>query len=129
MVERIGGPLILHICGNCGDRLRMFVEAGFDGYHFEWQVDSKEAVKVVNREMSLVGNINNPTALLRGTPDDVHDRPLQHPGRGGYPRARVRRSPSNPPSQPPGHRGGGPGRGTQELFKPAIPYCYSQGLE
>ncbi len=71
MVERIGGPLILHICGNCGDRLRMFVEAGFDGYHFEWQVDSKEAVKVVNREMSLVGNINNPTVLLRGTPDDV----------------------------------------------------------
>jgi MtaA/CmuA family methyltransferase len=71
MVERIGGPLILHICGNCGDRLRMFVEAGFDGYHFEWQVDSKEAVKVVNREMSLVGNINNPTVLLRGTPEDV----------------------------------------------------------
>jgi MtaA/CmuA family methyltransferase len=71
MVERIGGPLILHICGNCADRLRMFVEAGFDAYHFEWQVDSREAVKVVNREMALVGNINNPTALYRGTPEDV----------------------------------------------------------
>ncbi len=71
MVERIGGPLILHICGNCADRLRLFVEAGFDAYHFEWQVDSREAVKVVNREMALVGNINNPTALYRGTPEDV----------------------------------------------------------
>jgi MtaA/CmuA family methyltransferase len=71
MVQRIGGPLILHICGNCGDRLRMFVEAGFDGYHFEWQVDAREAVKVVNREMALVGNINNPVALYRGTPEDV----------------------------------------------------------
>jgi [methyl-Co(III) methanol-specific corrinoid protein]:coenzyme M methyltransferase len=74
LVQRIGGPLILHICGNCADRLRMFVEAGFDGYHFEWQVDAREAVKVVNREMSLVGNVNNPTALLRGTPEDVHQQ-------------------------------------------------------
>jgi MtaA/CmuA family methyltransferase len=71
MVQRIGGPLILHICGNCADRLRLFVEAGFDGYHFEWQVDARKAVKVVNREMALVGNINNPTALYRGTPEDV----------------------------------------------------------
>jgi [methyl-Co(III) methanol-specific corrinoid protein]:coenzyme M methyltransferase len=74
LVQRIGGPLILHICGNCADRLRMFVEAGFDGYHFEWQVDAREAVKVVNREMSLVGNVNNPTALLRGTPEDIHQQ-------------------------------------------------------
>ncbi len=74
LVQRIGGPLILHICGNCADRLRMFVEAGFDGYHFEWQVDAREAVKVVNREMSLVGNVNNPTVLLRGTPEVVHQQ-------------------------------------------------------
>jgi MtaA/CmuA family methyltransferase len=74
LVQRIGGPLILHICGNCADRLRMFVEAGFDGYHFEWQVDAKEAVRAVNREMSLVGNINNPTTLLRGTPEDVRQQ-------------------------------------------------------
>jgi len=71
MVRRIGGPLILHICGNCADRLRLFVEAGFDGYHFEWQVDAREAVRAVNREMALVGNINNPTTLYRGTPEDV----------------------------------------------------------
>jgi MtaA/CmuA family methyltransferase len=74
LVQRIGGPLILHICGNCADRLRMFVEAGFDGYHFEWQVDAREAVKVVNREMTLVGNVNNPTTLLRGTPEDVRQQ-------------------------------------------------------
>jgi len=71
LVQRIGGPLILHICGNCADRLRLFVEAGFEGYHFEWQVDSKEAVRAVNRQMSLVGNVNNATTLLRGTPEDV----------------------------------------------------------
>ncbi len=42
-----------------------------DGYHFEWQVDSKDAVNRVGRDISLVGNINNPQALLQGTPEDV----------------------------------------------------------
>jgi [methyl-Co(III) methanol-specific corrinoid protein]:coenzyme M methyltransferase len=71
MVSRIGGPVILHICGNCADRLRLFVEAGFHAYHFEWQVDSKFAVETVDHEMSLVGNIANVSALLNGTPEDV----------------------------------------------------------
>jgi [methyl-Co(III) methanol-specific corrinoid protein]:coenzyme M methyltransferase len=70
--QRIGGPTILHICGNCSDRLRLFIEAGFDGYHFEWQVDAKMAVQVVNHEMSLVGNIANKNVLFGGTPEDVY---------------------------------------------------------
>ena len=57
MNQRIGGPTILHLCGNCSDRLRLFVEAGFDAYHFEWQVDSKMAVEVIKHDISLVGNI------------------------------------------------------------------------
>jgi [methyl-Co(III) methanol-specific corrinoid protein]:coenzyme M methyltransferase len=70
--QRIGGPTILHICGNCSDRLRLFVEAGFDGYHFEWQVDAIMAVQVVNHDMSLIGNIDNKTVLFGGTPADVY---------------------------------------------------------
>ena len=70
--QRIGGPTILHLCGNCFDRLRLFVEAGFDGYHFEWQVDSKKAVQVVNHEMSLIGNIANKDILFGGSPEDVY---------------------------------------------------------
>jgi MtaA/CmuA family methyltransferase len=70
--QRIGGPTILHICGNCSDRLRLFVEAGFDSYHFEWQVDAKMAVQVVNHEMSLIGNIDNKNVLFGGKPEDVY---------------------------------------------------------
>ncbi|NWG03299.1 MAG: MtaA/CmuA family methyltransferase, partial [Syntrophaceae bacterium] len=70
--QQIGGPTILHLCGNCSDRLRLFVEAGFDGYHFEWQVDAKMAVQVVNHEMSLIGNISNKDVLFGGTPEDVY---------------------------------------------------------
>jgi [methyl-Co(III) methanol-specific corrinoid protein]:coenzyme M methyltransferase len=70
--QRIGGPTILHLCGNCSDRLRLFVEAHFDAYHFEWQVEAKMAVQVVNHEMSLIGNIANKNVLFGGTPEDVY---------------------------------------------------------
>ena len=72
MNQRIGGPTILHLCGNCSNRLRLFVEAGFDGYYFEWQVDAKIAVQVINREMSLIGNIANKDVIFGGTPEDVY---------------------------------------------------------
>ncbi len=71
MTAEIGGPLILHVCGNCLDRIELFADAGFDGYHFEWQVDSKVAVEKVGHRMCLVGNINNAQTLFQGTPEDV----------------------------------------------------------
>lgn len=72
ITTQIEGPLILHVCGDCSDRLAYFADSGVDGYHCEWQVDSKMAVEKVGHRMSLVGNINNPQALYQGTPDDVY---------------------------------------------------------
>ncbi|MBN2034815.1 MAG: MtaA/CmuA family methyltransferase [Deltaproteobacteria bacterium] len=69
---QMGGPLILHVCGNCSDRLEMFAETGVDAYHFEWQIDAKEAVRRIGDRISLVGNVNNPQTLLQGTPEDVY---------------------------------------------------------
>ena len=71
MTAMIAGPLILHVCGNCLDRLELFADAGFDGYHFEWQVDSKVAVAKVGQRLCLVGNVNNAQTLFQGTPEDV----------------------------------------------------------
>src|SRR5208283_1726263 len=70
----IEGPLILHVCGNCMDRLELFADAGFDGYHFEWQVDSRVAVEKVGHRMCLVGNVNNAQTLFQGTPEDVREQ-------------------------------------------------------
>ncbi len=72
ITTRIEGPLILHVCGDCSDRLEYFADSGVDAYHCEWQVDSKMAVDTVGHRMSLVGNINNPQVLYQGTPDDVY---------------------------------------------------------
>jgi len=72
MTAQIEGPLILHVCGNCADRLALFADAGFDAYHFEWQVDAKVAVETVGHRMSLAGCVNNAQVLYQGTPEDAY---------------------------------------------------------
>ena len=72
ITAQVGGPMILHVCGNCTDRLHLFAQSGVDAYHFEWQVDAKGAVEKVGQQMSLVGNVNNPRVLFQGTPEEVH---------------------------------------------------------
>ena len=68
----IDGPLILHVCGNCSDRLELFADAGFDCYHFEWETGARYAVETVGHRISLAGCINNAQTLYQGTPDDVY---------------------------------------------------------
>ncbi len=74
ITAEIGGPLILHVCGDCSDRLELFARSGVDAYHFEWQVDAKTAVEKVGEMISLVGNVNNPQVLLNGTPEEVREQ-------------------------------------------------------
>ncbi|MGD8263325.1 MAG: MtaA/CmuA family methyltransferase [Desulfobacterales bacterium] len=74
ITNQIEGPLILHVCGDCSDRLELFAASGVDAYHFEWQVDARTAVDKVGHLISLVGNINNPKTLYQGTPDDVYQQ-------------------------------------------------------
>jgi [methyl-Co(III) methanol-specific corrinoid protein]:coenzyme M methyltransferase len=72
LTSQIEGPLILHVCGDCSDRLGLFAQTGVDAYHFEWQVDAKMAMERINGRISLVGNINNPETLYQGSPEDVY---------------------------------------------------------
>lgn len=71
LTATVEGPLILHVCGNCMDRIELFADAGFDGYNFEWQVDAKTAVQKVGQRICTVGNVNIPQVLFQGTPEDV----------------------------------------------------------
>ena len=72
LTAEIAGPLILHVCGNCSDRLELFAQAGFDAYHFESTVDAASAMERIGKTMSLVGNVNNPEVLYQGTPEEVY---------------------------------------------------------
>jgi MtaA/CmuA family methyltransferase len=72
ITAQVGGPMILHVCGNCLDRLELFAESGVDAYHFEWQVDARTVVEKIGKRISLIGNLNNPKTLLQGAPEDVY---------------------------------------------------------
>jgi [methyl-Co(III) methanol-specific corrinoid protein]:coenzyme M methyltransferase len=71
---RLGCPMVLHICGNTLDRLGHVSESGFDCFHFDSKVDARAAMEETNGRISLMGNVNNPEVLLKGTPDDVAEQ-------------------------------------------------------
>jgi len=68
----IGGPGIFHCCGKTIDRVHLFANAGWDCFHFESQVDAREARAAAGERMSLFGNLNNPTLLYEGTSEQVY---------------------------------------------------------
>jgi [methyl-Co(III) methanol-specific corrinoid protein]:coenzyme M methyltransferase len=74
ITARIGGPIILHVCGNCADRLHLFARSGADAYHFERQVDARKAVEKIGKQVSLVGNVNNPQVLFLGKPEQAYQQ-------------------------------------------------------
>ena len=73
ITQEIGGPGIFHCCGKTIDRVHLFAEAGWDVFHFESQVDAREARERAGDRMALFGNLNNPTLLYGGTAEQVYD--------------------------------------------------------
>jgi len=80
LARQIPGPVILHICGDTADRIADIAHTGFACFHFDSKVPARRAREIVDeqssgvaggRRIALMGNINNPTTLLHGTPEDV----------------------------------------------------------
>ncbi|MHB1317613.1 MAG: MtaA/CmuA family methyltransferase, partial [Anaerolineae bacterium] len=71
LTQRLACPTVLHICGNTLDRMDDICTAGFDCFHFESRVDARAAVERVAGRIALMGNVNNPEVLLRGTPEEA----------------------------------------------------------
>jgi [methyl-Co(III) methanol-specific corrinoid protein]:coenzyme M methyltransferase len=82
IVAEIGGPIVLHCCGNTTDRLDAFAETGIDCYHFESLVRVEDAAAAACGRMTLMGNINCPELLLRAEPSQVAAA-CRHAIRGG----------------------------------------------
>jgi MtaA/CmuA family methyltransferase len=76
VTQRIGCPIVFHCCGNTLDRIDYICESGFDCFHFESKVDAGDAITKVDGRMSLMGNVNNPEALLNGTANEVAEQSL-----------------------------------------------------
>jgi len=71
LAAEIPCPVVLHICGDTADRIAYISRSGLACFHFESKVSAAKARWLAGDRIALMGNINNPRTLLRGTPDDV----------------------------------------------------------
>ncbi len=71
LIQELGCPVMLHICGNSTARIGYIADGGFDCFHFDYKVDAKKAVELVGNKISLIGNIDNAYTMCYGTPVQV----------------------------------------------------------
>ncbi len=71
LAEEIGVPLVLHICGNTGDRVAHVAATGLAGFHWDTKTGPAADVRrLAGVRLALMGGVSN-FLLLRGTPDEV----------------------------------------------------------
>jgi MtaA/CmuA family methyltransferase len=71
--ERIGCPLILHICGDTSDRLKYIRETGLECFHFDSKVPAAEARRLSGEKLALMGGTSNIDIVLNGTPESIEE--------------------------------------------------------
>ena len=67
------GAKVLSDRGATEDRMPFVRETGFDGFHFDSKNDIRRSLALMQGRCRLVGNINNPRTLFRGTVDQVRE--------------------------------------------------------
>ena len=71
LAEAINAPLLLHICGDTSDRIKLIADSGLDCFHWDTRSGSAERVReLAGPDLALDGGISN-MLLLNGTPDEV----------------------------------------------------------
>lgn len=67
--ERLGCPVILHICGDTADRIAYIRETGIPCFHFDSKVPSARARELAGEKLSLMGGTSNFNIVRKGTPE------------------------------------------------------------
>ena len=71
LAAEIDVPLLLHICGDTGDRIAFIAQSGVDAFHWDTKTGSSAyARKLAGPDLALIGGISN-FKLLRATPDEI----------------------------------------------------------
>ncbi len=70
-IEKIEGPVILHICGNTNPIVELMVETGADAIAVDQKNDVKSARERLGEDAVLLGNVDPYNVLVKGTPVDV----------------------------------------------------------
>lgn len=69
--ERLGIPVILHICGNTNRLLDLIAQSGANGVSIDSSVNVSFAKKVFSGRSAVIGNISTTDILLHGTEEQV----------------------------------------------------------
>jgi len=71
LAEEISVPLILHICGDTGDRIGMIAQTGLACFHWDTKTGWPAGVRqLAGPRLALMGGISN-FKLLRGTAEEI----------------------------------------------------------
>ncbi len=71
--ERLGCPVILHICGDTSDRIEYIRETGIACFHFDSKVPAKTARSLAQDRLSLMGGTSNLRIIKDGTEETVRN--------------------------------------------------------
>jgi [methyl-Co(III) methanol-specific corrinoid protein]:coenzyme M methyltransferase len=70
-LEKIGVPVILHICGDASANLPLMAETGACGISIDYEVDVKEAKRVLIGKSAVIGNLSPTEVLLRASVEEI----------------------------------------------------------
>ncbi|MBA7703586.1 Uroporphyrinogen decarboxylase [subsurface metagenome] len=70
-LKSLGLPLTLHICGDTGSLLELMGKSGAQGLELDFQVDLAQARKHLPQELTIIGNIDPVSVLLKGSTETV----------------------------------------------------------
>jgi uroporphyrinogen decarboxylase len=70
-VQKAGGIVRLHICGNTTHLLPYMANLGAEIIDLDWQVDMKSARRILGDKTVLVGNLDPVSAVMKSTPEAI----------------------------------------------------------
>lgn len=86
LIDKLNGPVILHVCGDTLPILNLMVETGARFLSLDQCMDITLARQIIGDRCGIGGNVD-PIILLNGTPEDVRQETLkclEKGGRKGY---------------------------------------------
>ena len=78
VIERVKGPVVLHICANSDPIVPMMCDTGAVGISIKEQADMKNAVEIAEGQgVRVFGNVATATTLFNGSPQACYDESIQ----------------------------------------------------
>jgi [methyl-Co(III) methanol-specific corrinoid protein]:coenzyme M methyltransferase len=73
VVADVGGPIVLHVCGNTDSIIHMMCDTGVAAISVEEKTDLKKAVEIAHAKgVKVFGNVGTSSTLFMGSPEECY---------------------------------------------------------